>query len=158
VVPGGSRGGGAGCAHGLTAELFWRRGADGDHGQRGAHHPPARRGRDEESSALVAGAVAGGGLTVIANAPNPAGFAILKDSFDEQSINPFGLFAAALPPTAVAIGCLWGLRAPAGEFFDLARWAEWFAALDRGFLFLLLLPFVVAAVGLWAEFRDGKGR
>ena len=37
--------------------------------------------------ALVAGAVAGGGLTVIANAPNPAGFAILKDSFEDQSIN-----------------------------------------------------------------------
>jgi hypothetical protein len=113
---------------------------------------------EEFKYALVAGAVAGGGLTVIANAPNPAGFAILKDSFDEQSINPFGLFVAALAPTAVAIGCLWGIRAPAGEFFDLARWADWFATLDRGFLFLLILPFVVAAIGLWAEFRNGKGR
>lgn len=101
--------------------------------------------------ALVAGAVAGGGLTVIANAPNPAGFAILKDSFDEQSINPFGLFIAALPPTAVAIGCLWGLRGPIAEVFDLEKWAAWFAELDRSFLFLLILPFVVAAVGLWAE-------
>jgi len=48
--------------------------------------------------------VAGGGLIVIANAPNPAGFAILKDHFEDQSINA------------------------------------------------LILPFVVAAVGLWAEF------
>ncbi|WP_292992973.1 putative Na+/H+ antiporter [Nitrosomonas sp.] len=53
--------------------------------------------------ALVAGAVAGGGLTVIANAPNPAGFAILKSKFDEQSIHPLGLLIAALPPTLVAI-------------------------------------------------------
>lgn len=106
---------------------------------------------EEFKYALVAGAVAGGGLTVIANAPNPAGFAILKDSFDEQAINPFGLFVAALPPTAVAIGCLWGLRGPIGEVFDLELWATWFAGLDRSFLFLLILPFVVAAVGLWAE-------
>ncbi len=33
------------------------------------------------------------------------------------------------------------------------NWGEWFAALDRSFLFLLILPFVVAAVGLWAELR-----
>ncbi len=101
--------------------------------------------------ALVAGAVAGGGLTVIANAPNPAGFAILKDTFEEQSINPFGLFAAALAPTAVAMACLWGLGDSLSEFFDVARWRDWFAQLDRSFLFLLILPFVVAAVGLWAE-------
>jgi hypothetical protein len=101
--------------------------------------------------ALVAGAVAGGGLTVIANAPNPAGFAILKDTFHEQSINPLGLLAAALPPTAVAIACLWGLRGSMGEVFDSAAWSAWLAGLDRGFLFLLILPFVVAAVGLWAE-------
>jgi hypothetical protein len=98
--------------------------------------------------------VAGGGLTVIANAPNPAGFALLKDSFEEQSINPFGLFLAALAPTLVAIGCLWGLRGPIGEVFDLARWSAWFGELDRSFLFLLILPFVVAAVGLWAEHSD----
>ena len=53
--------------------------------------------------ALVAGAVAGGGLTVIANAPNPAGFAILRSKFDEQSIHPLGLLIAALPPTLVTI-------------------------------------------------------
>ena len=53
--------------------------------------------------ALVAGAVTGGGLTVIANAPNPAGFSILKSKFDEQSIHPLGLLIAALPPTLVTI-------------------------------------------------------
>ncbi len=113
---------------------------------------------EEYKYALVAGAMAGGGLTVIANAPNPAGFAILKDHFEDQSINPFGLFIAALPPTLVAIFCFRGLRGQAWEFFDWDLWAEWFAGLDRGFVFLLILPFVVAAVGLWAEHtrRDGK--
>lgn len=53
--------------------------------------------------AIVAGAVTGGGLTIIANAPNPAGVAILKSSFDDQSVSPLGLFLAALPPTCVAI-------------------------------------------------------
>jgi hypothetical protein len=52
---------------------------------------------------LVAGAVSGGGLTVIANAPNPAGFAILKSTFDDGSINPGWLALAAAPPTVVAI-------------------------------------------------------
>ncbi|HEX8873224.1 MAG TPA: putative Na+/H+ antiporter [Nitrosospira sp.] len=52
---------------------------------------------------LVAGAVTGGGLTVIANAPNPAGFAILRGSFKDEAIHPLGLLAAALPPTIVAI-------------------------------------------------------
>jgi predicted cation transporter len=51
---------------------------------------------------LVAGAVTGGGLTVIANAPNPAGFAILKGSFEDGAINPLGLAAAATVPTLVA--------------------------------------------------------
>ncbi|CAI08425.1 conserved hypothetical protein [Aromatoleum aromaticum EbN1] len=52
---------------------------------------------------LVAGAVTGGGLTVIANAPNPAGFAILRGNFDDEAINPLGLLVTALPPTFVAI-------------------------------------------------------
>lgn len=53
--------------------------------------------------ALVAGAVTGGGLTVIANAPNPAGFSILKDYFEDGAISALGLFVAALGPTVVAI-------------------------------------------------------
>lgn len=104
--------------------------------------------------ALVAGAVAGGGLTVIANAPNPAGFALLKDGFEDRAIGALGLFAAALPPTLIAVLCFRGLDGALMEFFDLARWSDWFAGLDRGFLFLLILPFVVAAVGLWAELRN----
>lgn len=51
---------------------------------------------------LVAGAVTGGGLTVIANAPNPAGFAILKGTFPDGAISPMKLLLAALPPTLVA--------------------------------------------------------
>jgi hypothetical protein len=54
---------------------------------------------------LVAGAVTGGGLTVIANAPNPAGYGILKDSFGADGISPLGLLKGALFPTAVAILC-----------------------------------------------------
>ena len=53
--------------------------------------------------ALVAGAVTGGGLTVIANAPNPAGYAILRGEFEDNMVNPGGLLLAALPPTLVAI-------------------------------------------------------
>jgi Putative Na+/H+ antiporter len=52
--------------------------------------------------ALVAGAVTGGGLTIIANAPNPAGIAILRGHFAEQAVNPLSLLLAALPPTVVA--------------------------------------------------------
>lgn len=52
---------------------------------------------------LVAGAVAGGGLTVIANAPNPAGFAILGESFGKEGISPLKLFIWALVPTVIAL-------------------------------------------------------
>lgn len=51
---------------------------------------------------LVAGAVTGGGLTVIANAPNPAGYSLLKKYFPNETITPLYLFLAALIPTAVA--------------------------------------------------------
>jgi hypothetical protein len=57
---------------------------------------------DEFKVAIVAGAVTGGGLTVIANAPNPAGVAILKSKFDEGAVNAGKLLLAALPPTIVA--------------------------------------------------------
>lgn len=53
--------------------------------------------------ALVAGAVTGGGLTLIANAPNPAGAALLKGHFADSTIHPLGLLAAAALPTLVAI-------------------------------------------------------
>lgn len=57
---------------------------------------------DEFKYSLVAGAVTGGGLTVIANAPNPAGFAILKGNFEDGAISAVGLAAAATVPTLVA--------------------------------------------------------
>jgi hypothetical protein len=58
---------------------------------------------DDFKIALVQGAVTGGGLTVIANAPNPAGASILRSKFDDQTINPLGLLVAAIPPTLVAV-------------------------------------------------------
>ncbi|NBT34228.1 MAG: hypothetical protein EBT03_01615 [Betaproteobacteria bacterium] len=57
---------------------------------------------DEFKFALVAGAVTGGGLTIIANAPNPAGIAILRGTFKEGAVHPLGLLLGALPPTLVA--------------------------------------------------------
>jgi predicted cation transporter len=53
--------------------------------------------------AAVAGAVAGGGLTVIANAPNPAGQSILRSHF-EEGISALGLLKGSLIPTAIMIG------------------------------------------------------
>ncbi len=53
--------------------------------------------------AVMAGAVAGGGLTVIANAPNPAGISILRPAFNDGTVSPSGLLLAAIPPTLVAI-------------------------------------------------------
>lgn len=57
--------------------------------------------------ALVTGAVTGGGLTVIANAPNPAGYALLKDCFPEKSISAVNLFIAAMLPTTMAVMAFW---------------------------------------------------
>jgi Putative Na+/H+ antiporter len=51
---------------------------------------------------LVTGAVTGGGLTVIANAPNPAGVALLKNGFADECIGAGGLLAGAVLPTMVA--------------------------------------------------------
>jgi hypothetical protein len=54
--------------------------------------------------AVVAGAVAGGGLTVIANAPNPAGQSILSKYF-ENGVSPLYLFLGALIPTIIVYLC-----------------------------------------------------
>ena len=116
---------------------------------------------DDFKYALVAGAVTGGGLTVIANAPNPAGFAILRDHFEDKSINPLGLFAAALPPTLVAIAAF---RIPVAGAETMDRLRElivWARDLEPAAAFLMLLPFVVAAAGLlqyWLEHRDTQPR
>jgi hypothetical protein len=56
---------------------------------------------DEFKYAVVAGAVTGGGLTVIANAPNPAGQSILQSHFGDEGISPLKLFLGALAPTVI---------------------------------------------------------
>ena len=61
---------------------------------------------NESKYMLVAGAVAGGGLTVIANAPNPAGVALLKRGFADETVGAAGLLLGALGPTAVAVTAL----------------------------------------------------
>ena len=67
---------------------------------------------DELKYALVAGAVTGGGLTVIANAPNPAGIGILQSAkaFQGEGISPLGLLFGAALPTAVAVVFFWLLH------------------------------------------------
>lgn len=61
---------------------------------------------EEAKYMLVSGAVAGGGLTVIANAPNPAGLAIVRHGFEDESVGVMGLLAAAIVPTCVASAAL----------------------------------------------------
>jgi len=61
---------------------------------------------DEAKYMLMAGAVAGGGLTVIANAPNPAGVALLRRGFEHEAVGMGSLLLGALPPTIVAGGLL----------------------------------------------------
>jgi Na+/H+ antiporter NhaD/arsenite permease-like protein len=61
---------------------------------------------DAMKYSLVAGAVAGGGLTVIANAPNPIGYGILNKNLGEDGISPLYLFLGSLPYTLIAIICL----------------------------------------------------
>ncbi|MBF0290491.1 MAG: putative Na+/H+ antiporter [SAR324 cluster bacterium] len=64
---------------------------------------------DEFKYAVVAGAVTGGGLTVIANAPNPAGQSILARFF-ENGVSPAGLVKAAFIPTIIMGLCFMLLR------------------------------------------------
>jgi hypothetical protein len=56
---------------------------------------------DQLKVAVVEGAVTGGGLTVIANAPNPAGQALLGRFFDD-AVQPLYLMAGAVIPTLIA--------------------------------------------------------
>jgi len=62
---------------------------------------------DASKFAVMKGAVVGGGLTLIANAPNPAGYSILRDRFREGGISPILLLIYALIPTLIAGICLW---------------------------------------------------
>lgn len=58
---------------------------------------------------LVAGSVVGGGLTVIANAPNPAGYGLLNSYFGKNGIQPLWLTVAAIPFTVIAALIFWFL-------------------------------------------------
>lgn len=64
---------------------------------------------DPMKYAVVVGAVTGGGLTVIANAPNPAGQSILAKHFPNRAISPAYLFLSALFPTVVLGLCFMAL-------------------------------------------------
>jgi hypothetical protein len=96
--------------------------------------------------ALVSGAVTGGGLTVIANAPNPAGYAILRGEFQDSAVNPGALLLAALPPTLVTVAAF--------RLFDLrigeraSEFRQWLIELPPDFAFLLSIPFLVALAAL----------
>ncbi|MEY4615197.1 MAG: hypothetical protein RJB66_157 [Pseudomonadota bacterium] len=57
--------------------------------------------------ALVAGSIVGGGLTIIANAPNPAGYSILNGAFGKEGISSWQLFYSSLLPTLIAAICFW---------------------------------------------------
>ena len=57
--------------------------------------------------ALVAGSVVGGGLTVIANAPNPIGYKLLSQYFGDEGISAKSLFFAAFFPTLLALLLFW---------------------------------------------------
>lgn len=57
--------------------------------------------------ALAARALVGGGLTILANAPNPAGFSILSSKFPDSTLNAWKLLRAAVIPTAVAMICFY---------------------------------------------------
>lgn len=59
----------------------------------------------DAKQAVVTGAVVGGGLTVIANAPNPAGQSILSKHF-EGGISPLKLLAGAIIPTIICYLCM----------------------------------------------------
>jgi len=59
---------------------------------------------DASKYAVVAGAVTGGGLTVIANAPNPAGQTILQ-RFLPEGVSPLRLLCGALAPTLILSLC-----------------------------------------------------
>jgi len=65
---------------------------------------PSLMGNPELQEAVVAGAICGGGLTVIANAPNPAGQVLLSKYFS-FGVSPLRLFLGAMPPTLITVAC-----------------------------------------------------
>ena len=84
----------------------WEKGSAGDHFackdllwksfDRAQGHLLLGRGKSHS-------AVSGGGLTLIANAPNPAGYGLLKSHFGKLGISPLGLLLSALFPTFIVV-------------------------------------------------------
>src|SRR3546814_18928189 len=62
------------------------------------------------------------GLTVIANAPNPAGFSILKGCFPDGAISPLQLLVSAALPTHLA---------PSWFILPKSFLVDWFAVVGR---------------------------
>lgn len=62
---------------------------------------------DSSKLALVSGALAGGGLTLIANAPNLAGASVLQERLPGGSVKAGRLLMSALLPTLVAMCVFW---------------------------------------------------
>lgn len=56
--------------------------------------------------ALVSGAIAGGGMTLIANAPNLVGFSMVQNRFAREGFRPELLAAWAFVPTLISMFCL----------------------------------------------------
>jgi hypothetical protein len=108
--------------------------------------------------ALVAGAVTGGGLTIIANAPNPAGFSILREHLPGHALSAPRLFAAALPPTLVAMAAFHLTHIGGTTMRYAYELVEWIQALEPAAAFLLMLPFVVAAAGLSQYWLERRGQ
>lgn len=57
--------------------------------------------------AVVSGAVVGGGMTLIANAPNLVGYTVLKGQFEGGVVGQISLGLAALIPTIISLFCFW---------------------------------------------------
>lgn len=70
--------------------------------------------------AIVAGAVTGGGLTVIANAPNPAGQSVLGRFF-KGGVAPLNLAKAALIPTIIVGLCFMLIPSPGADIDPLDK-------------------------------------
>lgn len=64
---------------------------------------------DTSKYLVVAAAVVGGGMTIIANAPNPAGFTLLREHCPGKNLKPLHLFLAGIIPTAIAGSIFWFL-------------------------------------------------
>lgn len=64
---------------------------------------------DQSKYLIVAAAIVGGGMTIIANAPNPAGLTLLKDHLPGKSLSAGKLLMGALTPTIITALLFWFL-------------------------------------------------